>query len=82
MVESQLEIEFLSGCSRMHIGRYSHRCPAFEGMINMMGESNYFESESGCGDEVGNNDKIKEVCRGHASLRMVKRSSSAIGYSL
>lgn len=35
--------------------------------------------------EVGNNDKfrfaIKEVCRGHASLRMVKRSSSAIGYS-
>lgn len=46
-MKSDFEIEFLSGYSRMDVGKYSHRCPAFEGMINMAGERNNIEGESG-----------------------------------
>ena len=47
VVKSELEIEFLLNYSRANVGKYSHLCPEFEGMINMTGEYNNFEGESG-----------------------------------
>lgn len=38
-----VRFEFLPGYSTMNVGKYSHRCPAFEGMINMASERNNFE---------------------------------------
>lgn len=42
-MKSELVIEFLPAYSTMNVGKYSHRCPAFEGMINMASKRNNFE---------------------------------------